>query len=147
MAATHAPNAAQAPVTTNATHDHPVRRRVLWAFQILLGLFLIVASASPKFVGQKDAVETFAKIGWGEWFMYVTGVVELAGGIGLLIPRLAGAAATGLVGLMIGAVIAQCTALDAPGLALLPAAFGVIFAIVAWDRRAEVRALAGSLKR
>ncbi|MEU5882794.1 DoxX family protein [Spirillospora sp. NPDC047279] len=138
MAATHVH-------TASATPDHRTLRRVLWGLQITIGLFLIVASALPKFAGQKDAVETFVKIGWGEWFRYLTGAVELAGGIGLLIPRLAGAAATGLVGLMIGAAIAQCTALDAPGLVVLPIVFGVVLAVVAWERRAETRALVRSV--
>ncbi|GAA2630693.1 DoxX family protein [Actinomadura fulvescens] len=132
--------AAHATTAAPAT-DRRTVHRVLWGFQIVLGLFLVIASASPKFAGQKDAVETFTKIGWGDWFMYVTGAVELAGGIGLLVPRLAGAAATGLIGVMTGAIIAQCTALDAPELAVLPAVMGVIFAVIAWKRRTETRDL------
>ncbi|MFG2006340.1 DoxX family protein [Spirillospora sp. NPDC048911] len=139
MAATLAPTA---PAT-----DRRTARRVLWGLQIVIGLFLVIVSALPKFAGQKDAVETFVKIGWGEWFRYFTGAVELAGGIALLIPRLAGAAATGLIGVMIGAIIAQCTALDAPELSFLPAVFGVIFAVIAWNRRAETRALIRTVTR
>lgn len=47
------------------------------------------------------------------------GAVELAGAIGLLIPRLAGAAALGLIGVMVGAVITQLFVLE-PVWALLP---------------------------
>ncbi len=86
-----------APSTTT---DHGTRRKVLWGAQILLAAFLLIASGLPKLVGQADAVETFTQIGWGQWFRYVTGIVEVAGAIGLLIPRLAGLAATGLIGLM-----------------------------------------------
>ncbi|MGI8333738.1 DoxX family protein [Actinomadura scrupuli] len=121
-------------------------RRTLWVLQILIAAFLLVASAMPKFVGQKDAVESFAKIGWGQWFRYVTGAVEAAGAIGLVIPRLAGLAATGLIGLMIGAILTQILVL-VPAFALLPAGFAVVFALIAYDRRAETRQLLHSLRR
>jgi putative oxidoreductase len=102
----------------------------LWAIQILLAAFLLIASAAPKFAGQRDAVESFAEIGWGQWFRYVTGAVEATGAIGLLIPRLAGWAALGLICLMIGAVLTQVLVLD-PAFALLPAVLGVVFAVIA----------------
>ncbi|MCO5994182.1 DoxX family protein [Actinoallomurus rhizosphaericola] len=118
--------------TTGASR--PADRRAvnvaLWTIQILLAAFLLIASAAPKFAGQRDAVETFAKIGWGQWFRYVTGAVEAAGGIGLLIPRLAAWAGLGLIGLMIGAIITQVFVL-VPAFAVLPAVFGVLFAVIA----------------
>lgn len=118
----------------------------LWVFQILLGLFLIVASALPKFAGQKEAVDTFAKIGWGQWFRYFTGVVELAGGIGLLIPRLAGLAALGLIGVMIGAAVTQVFVL-VPAWALFPLALGAVFGVIAWARWPQTKELAALLRR
>jgi putative oxidoreductase len=133
--------------TTSATASKPsALRRTLWVLQILIAAFLLVGSAVPKFVGQKDAVESFAKIGWGQWFRYVTGVVEAAGAIGLVAPRLAGLAATGLIGLMIGAILTQVLVL-VPVFGLLPAALAVVFALVAYDRRAETRQLLRSLRR
>jgi uncharacterized membrane protein len=45
----------------------------------------------------------FATIGIGQWFRYVVGALELAGAVGVLIPRLSGLAALGLIGLMAGA--------------------------------------------
>ncbi|GAT70770.1 doxX family protein [Planomonospora sphaerica] len=124
--------------------SHGTARKVLWTLQILIALFLVVASALPKLVGEQNAVETFELIGWGQWFRYVTGVVELAGGIGLLIPRLAGAAATGLIGLMAGAALTQILVIE-PAWALLPVAFGAVLALVARDRREQTRALVRSL--
>jgi putative oxidoreductase len=76
----------------------------------------------------------------------VTGVVEAAGAIGLVVPRLAGLAATGLIGLMIGAILTQVLVL-VPAFALLPAALPVVFALVAYDRRAETRQLLRSVRR
>ncbi|MFI0354847.1 DoxX family protein [Actinomadura sp. 9N407] len=121
-------------------------RRTLWGAQILLASFLLFASALPKFAGQQDAIETFAKIGWGDWFRYVTAVVEAAGAIGLVIPRLAGAAATALIGLMIGAALTQILVLE-PAWALMPVVFGVIFALIGWQRREDTKALVHGLKR
>jgi putative oxidoreductase len=125
-------------MTTLATPAATTGRRTvdiaLWAIQIFLAAFLLFASAAPKFAGQRDAVETFAKIGWGQWFRYFTGTVEAAGAIGLLIPRLAALAALGLIGLMIGAVLTQVLVLT-PVWALLPAVYGVLFAVIAWHRR------------
>lgn len=80
----------------------------------------------------------------------MTGVVEAAGAVALVIPRLAGLAATALIGLMAGAVLTQILVLE-PAWALLPAAFAAVLAVIAWDRRAEsaqvLRALRGALRR
>ncbi|MFC4910884.1 DoxX family protein [Actinomadura gamaensis] len=132
-------------VQTSVTTTRSRRRSVLWVLQILVGAFLLVGSAMPKFAGQKDAVETFAEIGIGQWFRYVVGALEAAGAIGLMVPRLAGLAATGLIGLMVGAAITQVVWL-VPAWAAFPLALGVVFALVARDRRAETRALLTALR-
>lgn len=49
----------------------------------------------------------FATIGVEQWFRYAVGVIELAGAVGLLVPRLAGLAALGLAADMIGAMAVQ----------------------------------------
>jgi len=49
-------------------------------------------------------VDLFAQIGLGQWFRVVTGVVEIAGAVALLIPGLASLGALWLGGTMIGAV-------------------------------------------
>lgn len=138
-----------APGTTTARDSAGGRRtlrRVLWGAQILLAAFLLIASALPKFAGQADAVRTFEEIGWGQWLRYLTGTVEAAGAIGLVVPRLAGLAAAGLIGLMAGAALTQLLVLE-PAWALLPVGFAVVLAAVAWDRRAESRRVLRLLKR
>ncbi|MFC6884435.1 MULTISPECIES: DoxX family protein [Actinomadura] len=134
------------PTAGTSASSNRTARRVLWAAQILLAAFLLIGSAMPKFAGQKDAIETFNQIGWGQWLRYVTGAAEAAGAIGLLIPRLAGVAATALIGLMAGAALTQILVLE-PAWAALPAAFAAVFALIARDRRAETRALLRTLKR
>ncbi|MCP9964436.1 hypothetical protein LUX57_04035 [Actinomadura madurae] len=63
-----------------------------------------------------------------------------------MVPRLAGLAAAGLIGLMAGAALTQLLVLE-PAWALMPAGLAVVFAAVVWDRRAESREVLRSLKR
>jgi hypothetical protein len=68
------------------------------------------------------------------------GVIELAAALGLLIPRLAGLAATGCVALMVGAVGFTVATMGA-AMAVFPAAVLVLAVVVAWARRHETAAL------
>lgn len=111
--------------------------RTLWVVQILLALMYGVASAAPKLLGEDTTVESFAQIGPGAWFRYLVGAMELAGGIGLLIPRLSRAAAVGLLGLMIGATYTQLVILDSPVLALTPVVLIAVLGFVVWGRRPQ----------
>jgi putative oxidoreductase len=114
--------------------------RGLWVLQILTGVFFVVASAAPKFAGDPYAVQIFTEIGAGQWFRYVIGAIELAGGIGVMVPRLAGPAAVGLMGLMIGAGYTQAVVLGDPVMATTPAILFVLAAVIAWGRRASIAA-------
>jgi uncharacterized membrane protein YphA (DoxX/SURF4 family) len=51
--------------------------------------------------------ETFAHFGYSQGFMYLIGVLEMSGGVGLLIPALVVPAAIGLAGIMVGAIISH----------------------------------------
>ncbi|GAA4959560.1 DoxX family protein [Actinoplanes utahensis] len=117
--------------------------RTLWGFQIVLGLFMIVASAAPKLWGEATAVQIFDDMGGGTWFRLFVGVVELAGGIGLLVARLAGPAAAGLALLMVGAAITQAFILHGGALVLTPVILCLVFAWIAWERRASIVRLLG----
>ncbi|MQA03994.1 MAG: DoxX family protein [Streptosporangiales bacterium] len=119
----------------------------LWVVQILLAAFFLVAAAVPKLMGEATAVEMFSVIGLGQWFRYFVGIVELAGAIGLVIPRLSGLAATGLVLTMIGAVITSLTVLDAGALTLTPALLGIVAALIAWGRWPQTKSLATIVRR
>ncbi|MFR9773557.1 DoxX family protein [Nocardia sp. SC052] len=121
--------------------------RTLWTLQILLGLFLIIASGLPKLVGQSDAVRIFHEIGFGDWFRYLTGLVEVAGGAGLLVPRLSGLAASGLSVTMVLAAATQAFLLGAPALAPFPLVLAVVFAWIAYQRRDSIAAVREMLPR
>lgn len=115
--------------------------RVDLVLRVLLGLFFIIASALPKLFGETYAVQIFDQIGAGDWFRYAIGLVELAGGIGLLIPGLAGAAAVGLIGLMVGAAITQAFVLDQPAYVVTPVILGVLLAMIVRHHRGRVSEL------
>lgn len=119
----------------------------LWVLQVLLAVFFLVAAAGPKLLGDPYAVEIFGEIGAGQWFRYLVGTLELLGAIGLLIPRLAGLAALGLVGVMIGAVLTQLFVLGPAVMALTPALFAILFGFIAWGRWPQTKALTAGLKR
>jgi putative oxidoreductase len=130
---------------TSTTRDTPAGRGraaniALWALQILLALMFAMAGASKVF-GEAAMVDMFATIGVGQWFRYVVGALEIAGAVGVLIPRLSGLAALGLVCLMAGATITNVFVLGASP--LLPIFLLVVGAVVAWGRRARTRALLG----
>lgn len=126
---------------------HPARRRganvALWALQGLLGLFFVLAGAT-KLAGAEQAVELFDDIGAGQWFRYVVGTLEVAGGIGLFIPRLAGLAGLGLAGVMVGAVTTHVFVIG--GNFALPLILGALAALVAWGRRDRTRALVNRIR-
>jgi uncharacterized membrane protein YphA (DoxX/SURF4 family) len=103
----------------------------LWVLQVLLAAMFLFSGAG-KLAGTEQMVELFDKIGFGQWFRYVTGGLEVAGAIGLLIPRLSGLAALGLAGVMVGAVITEAFL---SGVVLLPLVLLVLAAIVARGRR------------
>ena len=113
----------------------------LWVLQALLGVFMIVASAAPKLIGEATAVQIFDDIGAGVWLRYFVGVVELAGGVGLLVPRLAGLAAVGLALLMVGAAFTQAFILHGGALVITPVVLFVLFAAIAWWRQESIRQL------
>jgi putative oxidoreductase len=136
-------------MTTAATRSEtapatPVRSRGaatgLWTLQVLLALMFVGGSGLPKLVGESYAVQIFDDLGTGQWLRVVIGLLEVAGGIGLLVPRLAGLAATCLVALMVGATGAQLFFLH-EGFWYTPVIIGVLLAVVAWVRRTEVVAL------
>ena len=105
---------------------------VLWILQIgAAGMFLMAGffklSGDPRMVGMFEA------IGFGQWFRYLTGSLEVLAAVLLLIPRLSGVGALLLAGVMLGAV---ATHLFIVGGSPLPAIILLIVTgAIAWGRR------------
>jgi putative oxidoreductase len=104
----------------------------LWLLQIgAAGMFLMVGFL--KLAGNPQLVGLFEMIGLGQWFRYLTGTLEVAGAILLLIPRLSGLGALMLAGIMICAVVTHVFIVG--GSPLGATILLVVTAIVAWGRR------------
>ena len=69
------------------SNQSKVKNIALWVPQVLTAAAFLMAGFA-KLSGQPMMVETFDKIGIGQWFRYVTGGIEIASAILLLIPRL-----------------------------------------------------------
>ena len=87
------------PLTSLPTS--PTQRRVVWGVRILLALAFGAAGVS-KLAGVPQMVQVFDAIGFGQWFRYVTGLVEVGGALLLLVP------ATGFFGGLLLAATMVC---------------------------------------
>ncbi|PXX59799.1 DoxX-like protein [Nocardia tenerifensis] len=133
-----------------AVADRPgkVRNRVLWTLQIVLGLFFIIASGGPKLVMPTTLAENAsANLTIPLGLLIFIGVAEVAGGIGLMVPRLSALAAAGLSVLTVLAAATQAFLAGQPAMALFPLALAAIFAWIAYERRATLTDLRNTLSR
>ena len=104
----------------------------LWILSGLAALAFIGAGGS-KLAGAAAMVAMFDKVGLGQWFRYVTGLLEVAAGIGLLMPRSAFYSAVLLALVMAGASTAHLTVLGTSPAA--PVALFVLTGIIAYLRK------------
>lgn len=105
-----------------------LRRYLPLGLRAVLTLAFLAAGLA-KLAGAEMMVATFDTIGWGQWFRYLTGLIEVGGAVALWLPGvlpLLGAGA--LVCTMIGAVAAHLTVL---GPSAVPAiVLGVLAAVL-----------------
>ena len=111
---------------------------VLWVLQIgAAGMFLMVGFL--KLSGNPQLVALFEAIGLGQWFRYLTGSLEVAGAILLLIPRTSGLAALMLAAVMACAVVTHVFIVG--GSPLGATILLVVTGLVAWGRRQRTMSL------
>ena len=79
------------------------RRYGLRAAMILVALVLVPAGGA-KLAGVPQMHESFAILGLPVWFGYFIGTCEIAGAVGIFIPKLSIAAASGICIIMLGAL-------------------------------------------
>ena len=89
----------------------PVLLRMLEFAMGALFLYL----GGTKLLGSTAEVRLFHDYGWGQWFRYVTGVIELAGALLLIVPRLGRASA--LMAVMVVATGIELFVLHRPPMA------------------------------
>jgi uncharacterized membrane protein YphA (DoxX/SURF4 family) len=88
--------------------SHNVRRYGLIAVKMIVALTFLTAGTA-KLAGVEMMVAAFDAVGFGQWFRYLTGVIEIASAILLFVPGLQAIGAGVLVATMTGAVIAHFT--------------------------------------
>jgi putative oxidoreductase len=59
---------------------------VIWVLRVFLGLAFLTIGAA-KLTGSLHTVQTFTAFGWGQWFRYLTGLLDVAGALLLFVPR------------------------------------------------------------
>lgn len=107
-----------------------------WAFQILAATQFFLTGLD-KLSDAPGMVQLFATVGFGQWFRYATGTIEVVGAVLLLVPRIAAAGAALLALTMIGALIAHFTVLPFPP--VKPIILLVMMVFVFWVRLPEFR--------
>ena len=139
-----------ARVTAPEARPGRLTSTLLWAAQILLAAFFLFMAGGSKLAGAHGAVQEFAAIGAGQWFRYLVGIVEVAGAIALLTPRLSGLAAVWLAADMAGATIVNATVLRNTTYGdnvWMTAILLAVFALLAYGRRHQIKGLAAAIRR
>jgi uncharacterized membrane protein len=131
-------------IATNKVPAAPAVNFALWVLQVVL-TFQFAGGGLLKLTGSPELVELFAAIGAGQWLRYLVGALEVAGAVGLLVPRLSGLAALGLAALMVGATATNLFVLgERPW---LPVGLLLVSAVIARGRRSRTKVLVGRLQR
>ena len=103
-----------------------------WVVSILAA-FAFIAVGGSKLAGAPAMRELFTQVGIGQWFRYVTGGLEVLGGVLLLIPSRAFWGALLLACIMVGAILTHLTILHTPPTGPVVLLASVSF--IAWARR------------
>jgi putative oxidoreductase len=106
-----------------------------WALQCLLAAAFF-AAAGAKLASVPMLVEEFDKIGFGQWFRYVTALVEITGAVALLIPGKAAYSAVWLATTMFFATLTHLFILHTnptPAIVLM-----LLNLVILWLRRYQL---------
>jgi putative oxidoreductase len=104
----------------------------LWVVSVLLAA-MFMFSGAIKLLKPADVKPMFVHYGYAAWFATLIGICEALGGLGLLIPRLGGLAASGLAIIMVGAFFTHATHHEMSH-AMVPLVLFVLLVIVAYTR-------------
>ena len=76
----------------------------MWILSVLLAAAFVFGGVA-KLIGTEDMVKAFNQFGYPGWFRILIGLIELVGGIALLVPKFAIDAASFLIVIMVGAIL------------------------------------------
>ena len=106
----------------------------LWALRIGSAAVFLMAGVS-KLSGVPMMVQMFDAIGVGQWFRYVTGVIEVVGAVLLLVPSAAAGGAAALAVTRVGAVITHVFIVG--GSPVVPILLLASTTTIAWVKRGD----------
>lgn len=115
--------------------NEKTKMRLLTAGAVMLAAVFLMFGAG-KFIDPVKWIDKFAAWGLPEWFVTVSGALEIAGAVGLLIPVLRGPAGLGLAMFMVGAVGTHVVHAEI-GMIFVAGAILVGSAVVGWMRLPE----------
>jgi hypothetical protein len=100
----------------------------IWLPRIVVAMLFIFVGKS-KFADRSEWVGIFAKIGFGQWFRYFTGTLQVVGGVLVLIPKTFPLGILLIGSTMAGAMAAWIFFLGQPLTAIIPGALlmGLLF--------------------
>ena len=117
--------------------DNTFSKYALTGIKALVTLAFIAAGLA-KLAGVDMMVATFDAVGFGQWFRYVTGAIEIGAAILLWVPGKQIYGAGLLVATMIGAALSHLIWLGTD--TMLPAVvLGLLAAIIAYANRDQLR--------
>jgi putative oxidoreductase len=119
-----------------ATGKKKGRMIALWVLRVVVGLAFLAAGGS-KLAGAPAMVAMFAKIGFGQWFRILTGLLEVTAAIGLFIPSYTLYAAATLAVVMASAIGFHLTILG--GTPLPPIVLLLLTSLIAWLSKSTSR--------
>jgi putative oxidoreductase len=108
-----------------------------WVLAVFLAIVFTLAGGI-KLIGARAMVQEFAQIGIGQWFRYCTGILEVSGAIGRLVPKYRFGAAFLITAVMAGATAVNIVILHQPPLARLTAVLRTIALALACLRHARL---------
>jgi putative oxidoreductase len=94
---------------------------------------MFLLAGSSKLLGVPAMVALFDAIGIGQWFRYVTGLIEVVSAVALLVPSLAAFGALALAATMTGAIATHLFVV--PGSVVMPVLLLIGSLVIAWARR------------
>jgi hypothetical protein len=97
---------------------------------------MFLLAGGSKLAGAAPMLALFDAIGVGQWFRYVTGVIEIVSAVALLVPSLAAFGAVALAATMTGAIASHLFVIG--GSPVLPSLLLVGSVVVAWARRDHI---------
>ena len=106
----------------------------LWVLQGLLAVAFLYFGASKFSPHVISWIELFATIGFGQWFRYFTGGLEVICAVLLLVPKTSAIAAVLLACAMAGAVLVHLFILRDGYAAVFPGFPLLVLIVVAWRR-------------